>query len=291
MLVNEFFTYLKSEKRYSPNTLKSYHNDITQFDQFLASLDVDIKEVSTREIRYWVAELTKTYHPTTVNRKLSSIKSMYKFFLKRNFLTINPADAVSTLKVPKRNPQFVDEKEMKQILAAIPTPVDFETSRAALLFELFYLTGMRKAELIHLGDHDFDEKAGNVKVLGKGKKERKIPLPNFVFEKINTYIHYRNEEFGISNSKNLFLNNKGNKMSPKSVYDIVNELLDGVWSSEKKSPHILRHTFATHLLNKGADLNAIKELLGHSSLAATQVYTHNSIERLKEVHKQAHPKS
>ena len=185
----------------------------------------------------------------------------------------------------------MEQEELAKLFKSLPTPDDFISARDLLIFDLFYATGMRKSELIHLKASDFDESSKSVKVLGKGKKERKIPIHPLVFSKIKTYIEFRNERFNKEQFETLIVNTKGGAMSPKSVYIVIKDLLNNCWSVEKKSPHVLRHTFATHLLNKGADLNAIKELLGHSSLAATQVYTHNSIERLKEVHKQAHPKA
>ncbi len=247
--------------------------------------------MSQRDIRLWVASLSKLYAPSTVNRKMSSIKSFYKFLQRNSLLENNPAQSLSALKKPTRTPHFVEQKELERLFESLPEPADFLSSRDLLIFDLFYATGMRKAELIELKLRDFDEVSNSVKVLGKGKKERRIPIHNFVFVKIKSYIEFRNNHFNSDQFETLFVNSKGNKLAPKTVYNIINGFLENCWSVDKKSPHILRHSFATHLLNRGADLNAIKELLGHSSLAATQVYTHNSIERLKEVHKQAHPKA
>ena len=291
MGVEAFLKYLSFEKRYSVHTVSSYENDISQFQSFLLEMDKSIQKASPRDVRLWIADLSKDYAASTVNRKMSTLKSMYKFLLRSGAISINPAESLSSLKKPSRTPQFVEQEELAKLFKSLPTPDDFISARDLLIFDLFYATGMRKSELIHLKASDFDESSKSVKVLGKGKKERKIPIHPLVFSKIKTYIEFRNERFNKEQFETLIVNTKGGAMSPKSVYTVIKDLLNNCWSVEKTSPHVLRHTFATHLLNKGADLNAIKELLGHSSLAATQVYTHNSIERLKEVHKQAHPKA
>lgn len=291
MPMDEFLQYLKVEKRFSPHTLRSYTNDLKQFEQHLHSLSRPLAQVKSRDIRIWLASLSEHYTARTVNRKLSAVKSYLKYLHREGVLDSNPARHVSTLKVPHKNPQFIDENELLNLLNELPEPDDFVSARDLLIFDLFYATGMRKAELIGLKDSDFNESTKSVKVLGKGKKERIIPIGKLVFSKIKTYIEYRNDEFGMDVFQTLLVDKNGKQMNPKAVYNIIRQLLENCWSTEKKSPHVLRHSFATHLLNKGADLNAIKELLGHSSLAATQVYTHNSIERLKEIHKQAHPKA
>ncbi len=287
----EFLAYIKFEKRFSPHTVQSYDNDLKQFALFIESMSKSFDKVSLRDVRLWVASLNELNAASTVNRKLSTVKSYYKYLLKNGKVEKNPAKDIGALKTPKRTPQFVNEKELIALFDSLPVADDFKSSRDLLIFDLFYATGMRKSELIALKESDFDEMSKSVKVIGKGKKERKIPIDKLVFSKIKTYIEFRNNELPDQPFKTLLVNDSGGKLAPKSVYNIIKQFLDNCWSTEKKSPHILRHSFATHLLNKGADLNAIKELLGHSSLAATQVYTHNSIERLKEVHKQAHPKA
>lgn len=286
-----FLSYVKVEKRYSTHTVQSYENDLRQFSFFIQSMGKSLDRLSARDVRLWVASLSDQHAASTVNRKLSTLKSYFKYLLKNEQIEKNPAKDVSALKIPKRTPQFVDETELLTLFDQLPVPDDFKSARDLLIFDLFYATGMRKSELIALKEADFNESSKSVKVFGKGKKERKIPIDKLVFSKIKSYIEFRNYEFGNENFEVLFVNDKGGRLAPKSVYNIIKQLLENCWSTEKKSPHVLRHSFATHLLNKGADLNAIKELLGHSSLAATQVYTHNSIERLKEVHKQAHPKA
>ena len=291
MPINEFLQYLKVEKRFSAHTLRSYTLDLDQFEKHLASISQSIEKVQSRDIRLWLSALSEHYTARTVNRKLSTVKSYFKYLHREGVLELNPARHISTLKVPLRNPQFVDERELLKVLNELPEPDDFISARDLLIFDLFYATGMRKAELIALKDADINESSQSLKVLGKGKKERIIPVGKLVLSKIKAYITYRNNEFGLKSFQTLLVDKHGKAMNPKAVYNIIRKLLENCWSTEKKSPHVLRHSFATHLLNKGADLNAIKELLGHSSLAATQVYTHNSIERLKEIHKQAHPKA
>ena len=275
MALDSFLRYLKFEKRFSVHTIESYHNDLKQFSLFAKEMQKDSLAMSQRDIRLWVASLSKLYAPSTVNRKMSSIKSFYKFLQRNSLLENNPAQSLSALKKPTRTPQFVEQKELERLFESLPEPADFLSSRDLLIFDLFYATGMRKAELIELKLRDFDEVSNSVKVLGKGKKERRIPIHNFVFVKVKSYIEFRNNHFNSDQFETLFVNSKGNKLAPKTVYNIINGFLENCWSVDKKSPHILRHSFATHLLNRGADLNAIKELLGHSSLAATQVYTHN----------------
>ena len=291
MPINEFLQYLKVEKRFSAHTIRSYTLDLDQFEKHLASISRPMEKVQSRDIRLWLSSLSEQYTARTVNRKLSTVKSYFKYLQREGVLEANPARHVYTLKVPQRNPQFVDERELLKMLNELPDPDDFISARDLLIFDLFYATGMRKAELIALKDADINESSQSLKVLGKGKKERIIPVGKLVLSKIKAYIDYRNNEFGLKSFQTLLVDKHGKAMNPKAVYNIIRKLLENCWSTEKKSPHVLRHSFATHLLNKGADLNAIKELLGHSSLAATQVYTHNSIERLKEIHKQAHPKA
>lgn len=290
MYINKFLTYLKFEKRYSEHTLASYENDLRQFTEYTNEIHATHTEINNKDIRRWIVLLNKTYEPSSINRKISSVKSYYKFLLKQNIVDSNPALNLPTIKKPARTPHFVEQEEINTLIDNLPQADDFLSSRNNLIIEILYATGMRRMELINLKDTDIDTASKNVKVLGKGKKERKIPLAEFVLEKINFYIQHRNQHFEKQQFETLLVNNKAQQMTPKSVYTIVNEILQACWSSETKSPHVLRHSFATHLLNQGADLNAIKELLGHSSLAATQVYTHNSIDRLKEVYKQAHPK-
>ncbi len=290
MHITSFINYLKFEKRYSEHTIGAYQKDLFQYIAFLSEHDIDVKTASIKNVRMWLVQLSEHLAASSVNRKLSSVKAYYNFLQKNEFHHSNPAKNIPTQKKPSRTPHFVEEKELNQLITSLPDPDNFVSARDFLVIEILYATGMRRSELINLKDKDFNEMSNTVKVLGKGKKERLIPLNKLVISKIKVYIQFRNYEFEKTEFETLIVSNKGNKMLPKSLYNVVQNILNSCWSSEKKSPHILRHSFATHLLNKGADLNAIKELLGHSSLAATQVYTHNSIERLKEVHKKAHPK-
>lgn len=291
MQVNSFINYLKFEKRYSIHTIEAYKVDLSQFLNFLVENNLTVTSATIKNVRMWLVSLSEKTAASTINRKLSSVKAYYNFLQKNELLNFNPAKNIPAQKKPIRTPHFVEENELNNLISNLPNPDDFQSARDFLIIELLYNTGMRRSELLNLKDKDFDEMSNSVKVLGKGKKERLIPLNKLVFLKIKVYIQFRNYEFENEQFDSLLVNSKGNKMSPKSVYNVVQKILAECWSVEKKSPHILRHSFATHLLNKGADLNAIKELLGHSSLAATQVYTHNSIERLKEVHKNAHPKA
>lgn len=291
MQVNSFINYLKFEKRYSSHTIEAYQNDLAQYLEFLINNDLLVEKATVKNVRMWLVFLSENATPATVNRKLSSIKAYYNFLQKNQLVDINPVKNIPTQKKPSRTPQFVEQNELNDLISNLPNPDDFINLRDFLIVELLYATGMRRSELMNLKDNDIDQMSNSVKVLGKGKKERLIPLNKLVILKINNYIQLRNTEFDNVKFESLFINSKGSAMSPKSIYNVVQKILSMCWSVEKKSPHILRHSFATHLLNKGADLNAIKELLGHSSLAATQVYTHNSIERLKEVHKKAHPKA
>lgn len=291
MELKSFLNFLQYEKRVSNNTLIAYEKDIQQFQAFITLVHKSTKQVSHRDIRLWIAELIKDHKPKSINRKISALKSFYKFLMKKGELSLNPASTIANLKEFKPTPTFVSEKEIQAIFNEMPIPQDYETHRDQLIFELFYNTGIRREELINLKDEHINFIEETILVFGKGKKERKIPIHLFFKNKLKAYLSVRNEFKENNLNDYLFLSKKKTKLDPKNVYNIINSQLNQCTSTEKKSPHVLRHTFATHLLNKGADLNAIKELLGHSSLAATQIYTSNSIEKLKEIHKQAHPKA
>jgi integrase/recombinase XerC len=290
--VDSFMRYLRYEKRYSDHTLLSYYNDLSQFNAFLTNLSKSVEHATSRDIRLWIAELIQDKNKeTSVNRKLSSLKSFFKFLQKEGKISVNPAKSVKTLKQPTRTPDFVTENEILKLLDNLPHPADFFEMRDILIFEIFYSTGMRRSELVNLKPEDVDFYSQSIKVLGKGKKERIIPVHQELLNKIKTYTEAKNIHQESTLEKYMFLSKKQKQIDPKTVYNIIKKYLSMCITSDKKSPHVLRHTFATHLLNKGASLNSIKELLGHSSLAATQVYTHNSIQRLKDIHKQAHPKA
>lgn len=293
-LQEKFIQYLHYEKRYSIHTIKSYQNDLEQFHFFINKTyqDKSIESISHAHIRSWMVELVENnISSKSINRKISTLRSYFNFLMKNDLVQKNPTLKIVAPKVAKKLPEFVQEKNMA-LLFDIIIDGDYEEFRNRLIVEFFYSTGIRRIELINIEDNDIDKANKVVKVLGKGNKERIIPLSSDFIFKIEKYIVLRNEHFeGRLSSDTLFVSNKGVKMYPKLVYNIVKSYLSTITTAKKKSPHILRHTFATHMMNQGADLNAVKELLGHANLAATQIYTHNSIEKLKEVYKKAHPKS
>ena len=294
METDRFFNYLKFQKRYSQHTLTAYQKDLSQFSQFIANMyQINTPDlVKHAHIRSWIVDLMdKKTAPRSVNRKLSSVKSYYKFLLKENIVKINPVAKVVSLKTPKRLPHFVEQKGIEALFKEIPFSDDFKGIGNRLVLELLYMTGMRLSELIGLSNNSIDVSNKAIKVLGKGNKERIIPINDDLLNLIKHYKVVKQATYPDINCDNLLLTNTGKRIYPKYVYRLVKEYLNLVTTIDKKSPHVLRHTFATHLSNNGADLNAIKELLGHSSLAATQIYTHNTIDKLKEVYKQAHPKS
>jgi integrase/recombinase XerC len=291
--INSFQNYLKYERRYSAHTSTAYNTDILEFVEFYKKTyeSEEILTANHKQIRSWVVTLMNDgIVPKSINRKISSLRSFYKFLLSKNLLESNPLTKISGLKVASRLPQFVDTKDIDRLLEDIDFTDDYEGWRDKIIVELVYATGMRLSELCALKTTSIDTINGLVKVIGKGNKERLIPLPPQILTKINNYINIKNSQFN-ENQELLFLTSKGQKIYHKLIYRKINSYLSLVTTLQKKSPHILRHTFATHMVNEGAELNAVKELLGHSSLAATQVYTHNTIQKLKNVHKQAHPKS
>ena len=294
MSIESFIAYLSLEKNYSPHTTKAYQNDIVEFENFCRqeyNLE-DIAQVSYNLIRSWIVSLVEAgVSNRSVNRKIASLKAYYKFLLGVGILTINPLSKHKALKTSKKIEIPFSEMEMEDVLSQIPFENNFEGKRDKLIIELLYTTGIRRAELIGLKVKDVDYQAMTIKVLGKRNKERIIPLLEATKELFLEYNLVRTALKVIEDEAYIFLSAKGNKMYETLVYRIINKYFSLVSAKVKKSPHILRHTFATHLLNKGADLNSVKELLGHSSLASTQVYTHNSIAELKKVHFSAHPRS
>jgi integrase/recombinase XerC len=291
--IHDFLDYLRFQKRYSENTIISYENDLNSFFEFLflEYKITDLKEITASIVRTWLASLKENKCSSkTVNRKISSLKSFFKYQLKIKNLSISPVAAIASLKVSRKLPSFIQEKDLNSLLKHDYFPGTFAGKTDFLIFEILYQTGIRRNELIQLKESDVDKSLGMIKVLGKGNKERFIPVSIQLLNIIDEYILEKRKELSEVEDF-LLVNKKGEKLDPKYIYNVVKENLSRVSTNERKSPHILRHTFATHLTNNGAEINAIKELLGHSSLAATQIYTNNSIEKLKEVYKQAHPKS
>jgi len=289
-----FLQYLRTEKRYSPHTLLSYRNDLEKFVSFLEAEGhkIDFLQVTSQDIRAWIVYMMDNgFSAVSVHRKISCLRGFYRFLLKQGLVGHNPLDRVVLPKRKKRLPVFVDEGALINLLDRYEFGDDFRGLRNRTLIEMLYTTGMRRAELTGLKCSDVDLINNTVKVTGKRNKQRIIPLlPNFS-GKLREYIQKREEEFGSAGDDWLFLTDSGNKMYDKCVYNIVKSYLALVTTIEKKSPHVLRHTFATHMLNRGADLNSIKEFLGHANLSATQIYTHNTFEKLKEVYKRAHPRA
>lgn len=287
-----FYTYLQVEKRYSVHTITAYKNDLTQFEDYLATaFDIDdVKDVTFAVVRSFVVYLMEQgLEPKSVNRKLSSVKSFFKYLRKVGVLEVNPAAKIQTVKTAKRLVKTVAQSDLLNLLDGQDYfSNDLKGCRAKAIIELLYATGIRRSELMSLKLADVDFSAYTVKVLGKRNKVRLVPFPKEVEKTLKAYqqLQPRNQ----TSPALFFLTDKGKKLYPKLVYDVVNRYLSYVTTVDKKSPHILRHSYATHLLNKGADVNDIKELLGHANLSATQVYTHNAIEKLKTEYNQTHPR-
>lgn len=293
-VLNRYIHFLKYEKRLSPNTLLAYSKDLDQFSDFLLELGFDgmIHQADTSLIRYWLVNLLENgLSARSVHRKISSLRRFFKYCKQNDLCEDNPVDALVLPKLDKRLPQFVDEESMRLLFEEVEFPDGFAGSRDHLILALLYGTGIRLSELVNIRDEDLDEAGSYIRIKGKGNKERIIPYPKEFSKILNTYQTYRLKEFGGDHQAYLILLDSGNQIYPKFVYRLVNLYLSYVTTISKKSPHILRHSFATHLLNRGADLNAIKELLGHANLSATQVYTHTSFDKLKKVFHQAHPRA
>ena len=289
MQQEKFINYLSSEKRFSVHTITSYSNDINQFFLFLSEeykITSELSEVNFQIVRSWIASLLEQgVTPRSVNRKISTLKTYFKFLIREGVIQESPMLKVVAPKSKKRLPLFVEEDQIESLLNGVEFDDGFIGERDKLIIELFYVTGIRLSELINIKISDINFDNNLVKVLGKRNKERLIPLSTRIVKELQFFI----EKYKIDNY--LFTNLGGTKVYTKLVYRVVNKYIGKISSINKKSPHILRHTFATHMLNNGADINAIKELLGHANLSATQVYTHNTIEKLKSVYKQAHPRA
>ena len=294
MSLKKFIDYLLLEKKYSSLTVKAYQKDIERFSEFIKmNFDQDsIEEVNYSQIRSWIVSLVdEKVSNRSINRKISALNSYYKFLLKVGDIKLNPLSKHRALKTSKKIQVPFSEVEINTAIDDLHYGDNFEGVRDKLIIELFYSTGIRRIELVNLKLINLDFQNNTLKVLGKRNKERLVPLLNSVIKTLHIYLEKRNELKTVVDKDNLFLTKNGVKIYETLVYRIINDYFSEASSKVKKSPHILRHSFATHLLSQGADLNAVKELLGHSSLAATQVYTHNSIAELKKVHINAHPRS
>jgi len=292
-MTKEFLNYLQYEKRYSLHTLSSYRNDLGQLESFLSINypESTIKETNHAILRDWIVSLSSQgLDPKSINRKLIAVRSFFKFLMKKGLAKNNPTLKLNALKIKRTLPDFVREQDMNFVLDHQQTDTGFAQCRDRLVIELLYGTGIRLSELVQLKEGSIDVINNTIKVLGKRNKERIIPVSSALTQLIKDYIFLKNETFEGNASNHLIVSNKGKKSYPMMINRIVKNCLQGA-SVDKKSPHILRHTYATHLLERGADLNAVKDLLGHQSLAATQVYTHNSLGKLKRVFDQAHPKA
>jgi integrase/recombinase XerC len=294
MDIQAFISYLSLEKNYSNHTVLAYRKDVEEFSIFcsLSYDSLDIDQIDYVIIRSWLVQLSESgITNRSINRKIASLKSYYRFLQKIGEIMVNPLAKHKALKTSKKIEIPFSEVEMDAVLSNIIYSDDFEGKRDQLIINLLYATGMRRAELINLKLLDIDFESNSIKVLGKRNKERLIPMLSGLKPYFLDYYSERSKIDGVHRIEYVFLSKQGNKIYETLVYRIVDKYFKEVSSKVKKSPHILRHTFATHLLNKGADLNAVKELLGHSSLASTQVYTHNSIAELKKVHAFAHPRA
>lgn len=290
--ISDFCDYLTHQKRYSLHTVIAYKKDLEQFFEFLDKFyqSSSPSEVKASFVRSWMVEMiNQEISPTSINRKISTLKSFYKYLHKNQIVNNNPLLKVITPKTKKRLPTFIKEEEINNLFLESDIELTYPNLRTRLIIELLYSTGMRLSELIELNTDSFNYTFNQVKVIGKRNKERIIPLNENLKTLIKSYMTERTQIS--TNIDSLFLTDNLKKLYPKFVYRAVNLYLSSVTNVAKKSPHVLRHTFATHMLNNGADLNAIKEILGHSSLSATQVYTHNTIEKLKNIHNQAHPRA
>ena len=290
MLIDQFIGYIQAEKRFSTLTVEAYQSDMDQFAHFLKDkFEIeDLTQVNTMMVKSYIVHLKEEgLVNRSINRKMSTLRTFYKYCLRENLMEKSPMTGIKALKQPKALVKFVTETDINKV--SFGEDADFSTSRDRLLFEMLYQTGMRQAELRGLKDGDVDKMGMQLKIHGKRNKDRLVPLSREMIQLIVQYQALRDATF-TTKADRLLLNDKGEEMSPSYVYNKVHHMLEGVTTLKQKSPHVLRHTFATHLLDEGASLVAIQKLLGHENLATTQIYAHNTIEQLKKIHKQAHPK-
>ncbi|HTI93599.1 MAG TPA: tyrosine recombinase XerC [Puia sp.] len=292
--IQPFIDFLKFEKRYSVHTIRSYEDDLVSFFDYLQTDfgGMGLREVGPAIVRSWLASLKdRGLSSRSINRKISSLKSFYKYQLKTGGVNSSPMGAIISPKTKKRLPVFVEQGDMVVLFDQIRFPDDWEGLTDRLVLAILYHTGMRLSELVGLRERHVDRGNRVIKVLGKGNKERIIPVGAVLIDAIGEYCAKKRAGLEAPDTEYLLVGRKGRKLYPKYIYRVVKEYLAQVTTIDQKSPHVLRHTFATHLMNSGAELNAVKELLGHASLAATQVYTHNTIEKLKDIYKKAHPRA
>lgn len=289
-MIERFVRYIQTEKRYSMHTVNAYKRDLVQFAEYvLQKYDIDsLLSIETPIIRSYVIELKEEgLENRSINRKVSTLRSFYSFLLREKEIKVTPMTGIKSLKQPIELAKFVPEHDINKV--SFEANDDFFLRRKEVVFEILYQTGVRQAELRTIKDEDVDSASKIIKVLGKRNKERIIPIGDGLLEIIDKYRKTRDDLFVERTNTLLIVDNKGNQASSKFIYDMIHKMLSEVTTIEQKSPHVLRHTFATHLLNRGADIRAIQKLLGHSSLSSTQVYTHNTIEKLKDVYQKAHP--
>jgi len=296
-MLNSFLDYLRYEKRYSSLTVLAYQTDLEQFQDFLSAEfnDTSIQKASYQQIRAWVVSLTiKQTKASSLKRKVSALKSFYKYLLKKQIIKDNPANKIVTPKMQERLPKYIEQDNINQLLDQTKEQFfseDYKGKQEKLIIEMLYQTGMRRAELINLQWKDVDFHQQQIKITGKGNKQRIVPSSVYLLNQLQTFRQEQKDFFSNDVHDYVFLTEQQQPLYPNYVYRIVKHYMNFCTTATKKSPHVLRHSFATHLSNNGAKLNDIKELLGHASLASTQVYTHNTIEQLKEIYKNAHPKA
>lgn len=289
-----FLQFLQIEKRYSPHTVRSYRNDLDQFANFLSDNEMlsDVNDITSHQIRAWIVYLIDNgISPVTVHRKISCLRRFYNYLRKEGIVKTDPLEKIVLPKQKKKLPVFVEEEALDRLFDSVNFGNDFSGLRNRTIIEMLYMTGIRRAELTEIRYEDVSLSDATVRVTGKRNKQRIIPLSQLFVTRLREYVGARNKIVSDTAGSWFFITDKGNKLYDKYVYNIVKAYLSMVTTIEKKSPHVLRHTFATHMLNRGADLNAIKEFLGHANLSATQIYTHNTFEKLKRIHKKAHPRA